>query len=676
MARERVFDHVVIIMFENEYRNAVRQNPYMRELASKGIDMATYFGVMHPSNTNYVASIAGETCNITSDPQFNTLIPGAPPATPPTPFDMPTLVDNIRKSGLDWRAYMQLLNPVHFPPQFTYVYEQGSTTAIDYTATVRHTVLDYPPFVNMHNAFVRFQSIVGDPEQWKCITTLDQFLTDCANGTLPAYSWITPDAWSDGHWLWGSYQDPPNRAPVLVDQLAQWLQGFFAMLDFPGPNSRIPPRTMVVVTFDESEYNKDYQAANNLGADYDGPNQVYTVLLGDMCRPGVMQDEGFNHYSLMRTVEENFGIPDLGKNDREANYFRFLWGGEHFRWHGVGNQTSIFNPTYLAAAGWNDTCWIVYGTAEDGANCWKFDKDMQWSDGGAVGVPSGVTAAAMAACGDAMLLIVQTSAGLWMIQCEENGKWSQAQQIVTGTIGSFAATTFVDYGDNMTEKVMLVYASGGVLQSQVYANGAWAAAVSVNQQTDGAITVSRLGPSVYLIFKITGTNGMNVTSYNTAPFNVVTSGTYSNTTQYAWSAAAFPVAHFSYAPDRADEDVAEPVTKAYEGVAPFVSAYHEGVLHLATVSTEGPNVLTETFSLNGLFTPLYPVDNTKGAQSSSDGWGTLAEAGWTIQQQLGSAMNAPNGVMAMASFGKWVMLLFQPEAGDSVRMNLGWYDCH
>lgn len=65
---ERVFDRVVIIMFENEYRNDVMRNPYMRSLAASGIDLGTSFGVMHPSNTNYVASIAGETCNITADP--------------------------------------------------------------------------------------------------------------------------------------------------------------------------------------------------------------------------------------------------------------------------------------------------------------------------------------------------------------------------------------------------------------------------------------------------------------------------------------------------------------------------------------------------------------------------------------------------------------------------------
>src|SRR3990172_5407187 len=81
----RAFDHVLIIMFENEYRQYVLQNPYMRRLARQGIQLGNFHGVMHPSQTNYIASIAGELCNITSD-------------DPPTsPLDQRTIVDLIEE---------------------------------------------------------------------------------------------------------------------------------------------------------------------------------------------------------------------------------------------------------------------------------------------------------------------------------------------------------------------------------------------------------------------------------------------------------------------------------------------------------------------------------------------------------------------------------------------------
>src|ERR1700761_7282475 len=62
----RAFDHVLVILLENQYRGYVLGNPYMRRLARQGIQLGNYFGVMHPSQTNYIASIAGELCNVTS----------------------------------------------------------------------------------------------------------------------------------------------------------------------------------------------------------------------------------------------------------------------------------------------------------------------------------------------------------------------------------------------------------------------------------------------------------------------------------------------------------------------------------------------------------------------------------------------------------------------------------
>ncbi|HEU4889423.1 MAG TPA: alkaline phosphatase family protein, partial [Thermoanaerobaculia bacterium] len=327
---ERAFDHVVIIMFENEYRNYVRENSYMRSLAASGIDMSTYFGVMHPSNTNYVASVAGETCGITEDPNYNTLEatpapPGYPmPAFPgPTPLTQLTVADRIHQKGLDWRAYMESYYPIDFPPQLDCVMESDGKT-INQVETAKKTILDYIPYYNAHNPFVRFQSIFGNREQWERIGTIYDFLRDCLNGTLPEYSWITPSVWSDGHWMQGSYADPNHRAPDLIDQLAKWLRTFFSALNFPGPHSRLPRKTLVVVTFDEAEFDLDYQNVNNFGSDYDGPNQIYTVLLGDTIRPGRIDQEGYNHYSLLKTVEKNFGLDSLGKNDAEANWFRFL----------------------------------------------------------------------------------------------------------------------------------------------------------------------------------------------------------------------------------------------------------------------------------------------------------------------------------------------------------------
>jgi len=132
----------------------------------------------------------------------------------------------------------------------------------------------------------------------------------------------------------------------LVDQLASWLEDFFGALKFPGPKSLLPEGTLVVVTFDESDFLQSFDDGKKYT--YDGPNQVYTVLLGDMIEPGV-EYEAYNHYNMLKTIEQNFGLGDLGKNDAGAAPLRFLWG-EHFEW-GAPQPTPVRTHGHLAAAG-------------------------------------------------------------------------------------------------------------------------------------------------------------------------------------------------------------------------------------------------------------------------------------------------------------------------------------
>lgn len=61
---------------------------------------------------------------------------------------------------------------------------------------------------------------------------------------------------------------------------------------------------LLIVTFDESE---------NLGL-----NKIYTVLYGDRVMPGVY-DDVYDHYDLLRTIEEIFDLGTLGGHDAGAD---------------------------------------------------------------------------------------------------------------------------------------------------------------------------------------------------------------------------------------------------------------------------------------------------------------------------------------------------------------------
>ena len=67
---------------------------------------------------------------------------------------------------------------------------------------------------------------------------------------------------------------------------------------------------VVLVTFDETE-------------SYFGANRVYTAIAGKaITNPGTIDRTALNHYSLLKTLETNFGLGNLGKNDVFATAFR------------------------------------------------------------------------------------------------------------------------------------------------------------------------------------------------------------------------------------------------------------------------------------------------------------------------------------------------------------------
>ncbi len=778
----RPFDHVVVIMFENESRGYVMRNPYMRWLAAQGINLATYFGVMHPSNTNYTALMAGEICNITEDPHYFTMMPGSPPVVPPQPLEQTPIV----AKGLDWKGYMESYQPIEFPPSTSVVMREedtaslpftitteaaaGSTTAksviaedgeappdvaisisgpssvtagqnatftitvanggsfafnvvvdcptpapltlvslngksstfpytismlypgqpsiltavystpagfdgavtltatvsaVDQPATAKKTILDYPPYLNMHNPFVQFRAVQEDENQWTRIGTANDFLRDALNGTLPEFSWFTPDIWSDGHWIWGTYDEADERGMVLVDQLATWLKSFFDILAFPGPNSRLPPRTLVVVTFDESDYDASWESQQEYDGTYDGPNQVYGVLLGDGIAPRQIEAEGYNHYSLLKTVEKNFALESLGKNDAEANWFQFLWNRE-FRWN-VSVDTPIASANFATATGFANALYVVYGNGDGVA--WRTFAGGLWTDEAPVPAPSGTTAVALAGCGTQLLLVCNTGDTLSALTYTPSSGWSATQTIATAA-ASFALTSYLDYGDQ-TEKAMLAWQTAGfAIQTQIYSSGNWGSVVDAGQTTDGDLALAALGSSLLLIFKIVGATEMNVISYNTAPFNVVTTESGDDdATVGLWSPSPYPVAHFSYAPNRATPGNPEPLAFPYQAVAPFAAATLDGVVHLAHPGVLGPQVWAERFSLSGILTPKNAVSYAPDTTGSSNGYGTLAQAGWTRQLPIPGVKNA--GAMTMARFGSQLALLFQSEAGGALRMSVG-----
>lgn len=640
----RAFDHVLILMFENQYRSYVLQNPYMRRLARLGIELVNSFGVMHPSQTNYIASIAGELCGISGD------------TPPPQLLPQRTIVDLIEESPerLRWKAYMESYVPQSAP---------WSPSLVP---------ANQPPYYIKHNPFSSFASIVRSEARWKRVQNESALFADLLNGTLPEYAWFTPNIWNDGHYLDGQDVEAHPRAPGLVDQAAAWLEGFFGALRFPGPGSHLPPRTLVVVTFDEADYEAAWRSDEVFA--YDGPNQIYTVLLGDGIEPGV-EEEGYNHYSLLRTIEENFGLGSLGKNDAGANWFQFLWG-RRFRW-GAPAATPVTPAGGIAATGFAGALYVAY--AGDGGRI----RFRTWSRGGwSAEQATGATGSglALAATEDELVLVYRgADRALYSLSYDLPSGWSATpRQVVASPAGTFALAGF----DERRRLMLTWQAEDGTIHSTTYYGGEWGADVPVTGLlTDGEMTLCALGGSLYLVAKAPGGLGMNVVSFNSAPFNVVTvttsqyGGAQDDTTVNAWSPSAFPVAHFSARPDASTPGEPEPYTRPYETGGTLAAAELDGVIHLVHPGPKNPLLFTETFSIAGLLTPARPVSyKPTEAADHNDGFGTLAEAGWGRQVAIHGALCPPGSALAMARVGEEIALLFQPEPAGPIHLCVGRYE--
>ena len=643
LTSRRAFDHVLVIMFENQYRSYVLQNPYMRRLAREGIQLGNYFGVMHPSQTNYIASIGGALYNVTSD--------GVPP-----PIEERTIVDLIEEAPgrLQWKAYMDSYVPAAAPwtPSF-------------------HPI-DAPPYYIKHNPFSSFSNIVRNEARWRKIENEAALFSDVLNGTFPEYAWFTPNIWNDGHWIDGTEEESNPRAPVLVDQVARWLEDFFARLRFPGPHTHLPPRTMVVVTFDEADFEADYLPEQ--ASAYDGPNQVYTVLLGDGIEPG-FEEEGYNHYSLLRTIEINFGLDHLGRNDAGANWFQFLWG-RRFRWSGP-EATPIAAAGALAATGHAGALFVACA-ADDGTLRVRTRADRRWSAEEVLAV-DGSGGIAMASTFTELVLVARAASGaIQYVTFDVARGWSGAKPLPGAPVAEAVAMTAFDHNN----RIMLALRNeGGSVDTFAWSAGQWGNAVPATAaQTDGGIALGELGASLFLIVKTPGASTMNVVSYNTAPYNVVVvptnryGGAQDSTTIEAWSPSAFPVAHFSSWPNQKSGD-RQPLARPYETSGPMALATLDGVMHLVHPGAGGPVLMTETFSISGVMTPSQPVSYKQAdSASASNGFGTLAEAGWSKQSPMFGAHCGASGALAMGRAGDEILLLSRSAAGAPVEMRVGRYE--
>lgn len=317
--------HVFIVVLENQNYEAIfgpkTVSPYLGlKLPRKGAMLNNYYATGHASLGNYITMVSGQPqapatiadCRVYVDFTLN----GAPAPIDSDgiakgdgctyPAAVKTIADQLEEKGFTWRGYME---------------DMGKDSAREASTCARpapagNGVLPATPsdaYAYRHNPFIYFHSIVDRTDV--CAANVVNFATLQSDlksiETTPNYVFIVPNVCNDGH-------DAPckdGRPGGLVTAnrwVKSWIPRIMASPAFKQDG-------LLIVTFDEAA--NDASACCNEPAGpnvqqpgYYGPGggRIGAILLSPFIKPGTVVNVPINHYGMLKSVEDIFGLTHLG----------------------------------------------------------------------------------------------------------------------------------------------------------------------------------------------------------------------------------------------------------------------------------------------------------------------------------------------------------------------------
>jgi phosphatidylinositol-3-phosphatase len=248
------------------------------------------------------------------------------------PASIKTLPDQLDAAGKTWRGYMGDMG--NDPSRESAACGHPTLNAIDHTQSAEAPSAAVPlgdQYASRHNPFVYFHSIIDSSDCDERVVNLNQLATDLKNEhTTPNFVFITPNLCDDGH-------DGPcvNGQPVGLVATDAFLQKLVPLIM---ASDAYKKDGLLVINFDEGEaeiepnpaggfiinfpglFCCNEQPGPNLGTFLSsstigtftlsfgsyGGDRTGAVLLFPLLKPGSVSQIPFNHYSLLRTIEDIF----------------------------------------------------------------------------------------------------------------------------------------------------------------------------------------------------------------------------------------------------------------------------------------------------------------------------------------------------------------------------------
>jgi len=305
------YDHIVVIIEENkDYAEIVEGTnaPNLAALARRFGNATHFYSEVHPSEANYVALLGGDTFGIHDDDAFYCK-PGdtrpfcygaAKPGYVDHTVHAPHLGDQLQAIGLHWKGYFEDLPAPGSDAIFAGADGQLVTNPLAGL------------YASKHSGFMNFASVQSDPDRAAHIVGFDQLDADLASGDLPNFALVIPNQCNEMHGLFfPGMPDDCNtlhsaqlirRGDAEIGRLVARLQASSAW--------KSAGNMAIIITFDEdSKGRRDGCCGVTPGAvsNYGG-GRIPTIVITNHGPRGARDDTPYSHYSLLRTMEDAFGI--------------------------------------------------------------------------------------------------------------------------------------------------------------------------------------------------------------------------------------------------------------------------------------------------------------------------------------------------------------------------------
>jgi hypothetical protein len=313
-------DHVFIIVLENRNYDATfgpgSAGPYLADtLVKQGALLTQYYGIGHASLDNYIAMISGIAPNpstqgdcpvFTEFAQTGTSADGQPIGLGCVyPGQVQTIANQLMAAGKTWRGYFE---------------DMGNDPAREATACA-HAVIGAPDptktrdaahqdwYATKHNPFAYFHAIIDDSVSCRAHVVPLTMLGADLGAETPNLVFITPDLCHDGHDP--KCGDRPGGLTGIDEFLRHWVPAI--------THSSAFKHGLLIIVFDESG-NDDAACCGEQpgpnttvpGGGGPGGGRTGAVLISPFLAPGTVSEVPYNHYSMLKSVEEIFNLPFLG----------------------------------------------------------------------------------------------------------------------------------------------------------------------------------------------------------------------------------------------------------------------------------------------------------------------------------------------------------------------------